>query len=63
MEDSPTDFSDMWMTERNDDDPRLGKQWMQVYPQMVSVYPTYIWWRVTRTKMPTDCSSTVTQTM
>ncbi len=32
-------------------------------PEMVSVYPTYMLNRVTRTRMPTDCSSTVTETM
>ena len=42
---------------------RVGKQWMQVYPKMVSVYPTYMLRRLTRTRMPTDCSSTVTETM
>ena len=55
MEDSPTDIPELWIPDRNNEDTkfvrdkgddivtvRLSKKWMQLYPQMVSEYPTYM---------------------
>ena len=37
--------------------------WIHLYPEMVSEYPTYMWWRQNRKRNPTDCFSTVTETV